>query len=238
MIKLLCPVKEAKITSKYGRRIDPIDKVYAGHMGVDLQGPTRTSVPIYAAEDGVVTVVKSHPTLGNYIIISHNDISIDTLYAHLSTMTVSVGTKVKKGHLIGMMGNTGKTTGIHLHFEVHQGGYKYSNGQPVNVKDPMTFISLDYDIRHLKNDKEGKVEMNVELLKEINDLKKRVSELEKFKPRADLVEPHISHAEHWKWATENGLINGQKPGDFVTRQQLSTVLYRIFNLITGKGKKK
>ena len=88
---------------------------YAGHKGVDIAAPA--GVAIYAAEDGVVkTAVEMNMGYGIHCIISHE--SCDTLYAHCQSLTVEKGDVVKKGDIIGYVGNTGQSTGPHLHFEV------------------------------------------------------------------------------------------------------------------------
>ena len=104
------------------------------HKGVDIAAPTGT--PVYAAESGIVTkVVTGCPDaeknrscgsgFGNHIYITHliNGRKITTVYAHLSSVKVSPGTKVSRGQVIGTVGNTGNSSGSHLHFEVHEGGF-------------------------------------------------------------------------------------------------------------------
>lgn len=92
------------------------------HNGIDIAGPIGT--PIYAAEDGVVNGVANQDlycykgAYGKFVTISHNN-NLTTLYAHLSLQKVSEGQRVKRGELIGYMGNTGFSTGPHLHFTVY-----------------------------------------------------------------------------------------------------------------------
>jgi len=90
-----------------------------GHNGIDVGAPSGTGV--YAAAAGTVLVAKTdggyNGGYGNYIVISHDN-GTQTLYAHLSSVAVSVGTSVSKGDHIGGVGNTGRSTGYHLHFEV------------------------------------------------------------------------------------------------------------------------
>lgn len=230
MTDMICPVEKAKITSPFGKRLDPFSKGYSDHFGVDLQGPTRNSVPIYAAMAGTVTRAVYHDSFGNYIMISHNEKNtLYTLYAHLDSMKVKVGDKVKQGTVIGMMGKTGDATGIHLHFEVHKGGYSYANGKPVYIQNPMNFISLTNDIGSLGEEESLMNEKIAKLEKEIERLNGEIKNLKDSK--ADLNgtgDVHPSHKDHWKWGVDSGLINGQSPRGAVTRQQLVTVLYRFF----------
>ncbi|GKV57709.1 peptidase M23 [Sporosarcina sp. NCCP-2222] len=97
------------------------------HEGIDIARPS--SRDILAADNGVVTDVGYHSTYGNRIVITHNN-GYETLYAHLSSIDVKVGQTVPQGSKIGVMGSTGRSTGMHLHFEVFKGG---SNINPLSV---------------------------------------------------------------------------------------------------------
>ncbi len=93
-----------------------------GYNGVDLAAPVGT--PILAAADGTVIVAKSggyNGGYGSYVVIQHDNGS-QTLYAHASSVSVSVGERVARGEAIGGVGNTGRSTGAHLHFEIRNGG--------------------------------------------------------------------------------------------------------------------
>jgi len=87
------------------------------HDGLDIAGGGS----IVAAQTGTVVRAQSHPTLGNFVDIEHGN-GYTTRYAHLSGMNVSAGQTVQQGQTLGTMGATGNATGVHLHFEVHQGG--------------------------------------------------------------------------------------------------------------------
>jgi len=109
-----------RISSYYGYRLDPIYKVRKFHGGVDFSAPTGTEV--YAPGDGVVEkIIKSRRGYGNTILIDHG-YSYKTKYSHLSKFLVKKGEKVKRGQVIGQVGNTGKSTAPHLHYEVHKNG--------------------------------------------------------------------------------------------------------------------
>lgn len=90
-----------------------------------------------AAGNGIVSSTGSHSTLGNYIMITHsvNGQTMTTVYGHLSSINTSKGAQVSKGQMIGRMGSTGRSSGPHLHFEVHLGTY----GNAVN---PMRYVPL------------------------------------------------------------------------------------------------
>ncbi|HLS66807.1 MAG TPA: peptidoglycan DD-metalloendopeptidase family protein [Pseudogracilibacillus sp.] len=99
------------------------------HSGIDIARTDRsTSPPIYAAESGTVESAGSRNGYGNTVIINHGN-GVKTLYAHMASINVSNGQKVSRGQQIGIMGATGNSTGIHLHFEVHVNG---SVQNPVN----------------------------------------------------------------------------------------------------------
>lgn len=126
-----------RLTSPYGWR-----NIGAGpefHYGVDLANATGT--PIWAAAEGVVSYAAPLSSYGNVVIVTH---SIDgqiytTVYAHLSAFNVSVGQEVTQGQQIAAMGSTGRSTGPHLHFEVHIGPWK---GQAVGSVNPLKYIPL------------------------------------------------------------------------------------------------
>jgi hypothetical protein len=113
-----------RMASGYGYRIDPFYKVRKFHNGMDFSAPTGT--PIYATGDGVVMRADRRSRgFGNHVRIDHG-YGYLTLYAHMSKIMVRPGQKVKRGDVIGLVGNTGKSRGPHCHYEVHL------NGGPVN----------------------------------------------------------------------------------------------------------
>ena len=118
-IPAIMPVKGLdmyRISSNFGRRTDPFYKVQKFHKGMDFSAPTGTK--IYCPGDGVVeTVVLANNGYGNYIIINHG-YGYKTRYAHLQKSLVKKGQKVTRGENIALVGNTGKSTAPHLHYEV------------------------------------------------------------------------------------------------------------------------
>jgi len=113
------PLRQYRVTSRYGIREDPITGNLSMHQGIDLAAPEGTEV--FAAADGVVTAAGFDPVYGNYIIISHSN-NWKSLYGHLSTIDTVLRTNVKSGNFIGRVGSTGQSTGPHLHFELRQDG--------------------------------------------------------------------------------------------------------------------
>ena len=112
--KMQLPVK-AKVTSSYGKREE--DKIVsADHYGIDLGVVIGTTV--VAAMEGTVTLVSNEGEYGTHVKIVNKDIT--TIYAHCSKILVKKGAKIKKGQKIALSGNTGKTTGPHLHFEIRR----------------------------------------------------------------------------------------------------------------------
>jgi murein DD-endopeptidase MepM/ murein hydrolase activator NlpD len=107
------------ISSGFGVRIDPIYKVKKFHYGLDFTA--RVGTPVYATGDG--KVIEAEYNRGGYgmLIVIDNGFGYRTLFAHLSKFYVRKGQKVKRGELIGAVGNTGKSTAPHLHYEVHKG---------------------------------------------------------------------------------------------------------------------
>lgn len=122
-LPLAMPVTDNfRYTSGFGRRWGRM------HEGIDMAGPVGT--PIHVTGDGVVTFAGRSGAYGNLIKIRH-ELGTETRYAHLSRIHVKVGDRVSQGDRIGDMGNTGRSTGPHLHYEVRM------NGRAV---DPMSFI--------------------------------------------------------------------------------------------------
>ena len=115
-------------TSGFGHRIDPIYKTKKMHYGLDFSAPIGT--PVYATGNGTIKKAKKYNSggYGKYIIIDHG-YDYKTLYAHLDEILVKKGSKVHRGDVIGYVGNTGKSTAPHLHYEVH---YKNQKIDPIN----------------------------------------------------------------------------------------------------------
>ena len=113
-----CPSSK-KITSKYGYRIHPIQKVRKLHTGIDIGA--QKGKDVVASASGKVIMAKYYGGYGNCIIVDHGG-GVSTLYAHLSAYSVKVGDTVASGQTIGKIGSTGNSTGPHLHFEVRING--------------------------------------------------------------------------------------------------------------------
>lgn len=123
------PLRDAyRLTSDFGTRWGRL------HGGIDMAAPTGT--PIYAPADGVVTFAGWSSGYGKLVTIQH-EFGIETRYAHQSTIRVEVGQRVSRGDRIGDIGNTGRSTGPHLHYEVRVGG---------ETVDPMIYIRAGNDV--------------------------------------------------------------------------------------------
>ncbi len=134
-VPLAIPVRDTfRFTSGFGIRRDPKGAGRRMHAGVDFAAPKGT--PIYATADGVVVAAERESGYGNVVRIRH-ELGFETVYAHQSRIRVQVGQKVSRGERIGDMGSTGRSTGVHLHYEVHL------NGRPVN---PMTYLEAARDV--------------------------------------------------------------------------------------------
>jgi len=115
-----------EITSMFGERTDPVTNEPATHFGIDYAAPLFTEIK--CAFDGEVSRVEVNEFYGKFIMIKHEN-NTETLYGHLEEALVNIGDKVKKGDIIAKSGNSGKSTGPHLHFEVRE------SGTPVNPED-------------------------------------------------------------------------------------------------------
>ncbi len=111
-----------RVASGFGYRIDPIYKTTKMHAGIDFTAPQGT--PVYATANGRVTTAGNTGNgYGNHVIVNHG-YGYETLYGHLVRVKARNGQEVKRGEVIGWVGSTGKSTGPHLHYEVHKNGTK------------------------------------------------------------------------------------------------------------------
>ncbi|MEK5081058.1 M23 family metallopeptidase [Solibacillus sp. FSL W7-1436] len=125
--------KPIRITSPFGYRVHPVTGKLAHHDGVDIA--CRNPDPILSVKPGKVVRTVKHATLGNYVMIDHGN-KVHTVYGHLSKIFARVGDTVQAGTKIGACGTTGRSTGDHLHFEVHV------NGQWNTPVDPRAYFSF------------------------------------------------------------------------------------------------
>ncbi len=132
---LSAPVHDFAITSAFGYRTDPFNGEAAIHEGIDLQAPFRT--PVRAAAAGRVVFAGRHQSYGNMVEIEHG-FSIRTRYAHLDRISVAEGDKVTLQQQIGLLGESGRASGPHLHYEV------LVDGHP---NDPLNFLKAASDVR-------------------------------------------------------------------------------------------
>jgi murein DD-endopeptidase MepM/ murein hydrolase activator NlpD len=117
-----------RITSRFGTRSDPFTGVRRFHNGIDIANRVGTSVK--AAMEGRVAMTGYNSNYGKYIILTHPE-GFQSLYGHLDSFAVSKGQTVQQGQVIGKMGNTGYSTGSHLHFSI------FKKGEPV---DPFSYL--------------------------------------------------------------------------------------------------
>ncbi len=113
------PVDTGWVSSRFGLREDPFTQQQRFHRGLDFSVPTGT--PVRVTGDGVVFRVEKQRGLGNVVKIDHGD-GVMTVYAHLSQARVKKGQHVRRGEVIALSGNTGRSTASHLHYEVRIGG--------------------------------------------------------------------------------------------------------------------
>ncbi|MDR3138285.1 MAG: M23 family metallopeptidase [Treponema sp.] len=120
------PLRDFRLTSAFGPRVNPVTGVLRNHNGLDLAAPEGTQV--FAARAGVVTEIGEDSVYGKYIIIRHGE-NWASLYGHLSRFETALNREVGSGTLIGRVGSTGQSTGPHLHFELRQNGQARDPGK-------------------------------------------------------------------------------------------------------------
>ena len=109
----------SRITSRYGMRRDPFRRTMAMHAGIDFKAPY--GAPIYATAPGVVVKAGREGAYGKLVEIRHDN-GFTTRYAHMSAIKVRHGARVRRGTVVGRLGNTGRSTGAHLHYETRRHG--------------------------------------------------------------------------------------------------------------------
>jgi murein DD-endopeptidase MepM/ murein hydrolase activator NlpD len=119
---------KGRITDRFGMRRDPFTGMRRFHNGVDLAAPVGT--PVFASMSGKVAMLGYNPTYGKYLILTHPE-GFQTLYGHLDAFRVQKGQSVKQGQRIADMGNSGYSTGSHLHFSI------FRRGEPI---DPFEYL--------------------------------------------------------------------------------------------------
>ncbi len=123
ILPILAPMEDETpsywFSSGFGRRSHPLTGRPQFHNGLDIAAPTGT--PVIATADGVIEEIRKDPSLGNMIQIAHTDSQMRTLYGHLKNYAdgLQVGTEIKRREVIGYVGNSGRSTGTHLHYGVH-----------------------------------------------------------------------------------------------------------------------
>lgn len=217
------PAPGSRVTSPFGTRKHPITGVKSFHQGIDYA--KTGNVPILASASGTVRqYISDKTTYGNVLFIEHNinGKRMDTTYAHLKSKTVKAGDKVKQGQIIGYMGNTGGSTGQHLHFEVHNG--PWLSGQP-NAVNPALYVD--------KESEEDK--MLKELEKKFDELNKKVAVLSN---QVDsMKENGTEEVADWakadaEWAIKNGITeDGSRPAAKVTRQEVWRMIHSLYKLL-------
>lgn len=132
---------EGYITSPFGARRDPIEATVRFHQGVDIAAPVGT--PIYSPTAGVVAAIYEHPTGGRTMILRSQCGKVRYGFCHLSSFEKKVGDRLNVGSMIARSGNSGRSTGAHLHYSVKCGG-EWIDGQYVGGEwvDSAKYIEL------------------------------------------------------------------------------------------------
>jgi murein DD-endopeptidase MepM/ murein hydrolase activator NlpD len=115
-----------KITSRYGNRRDPFTRKLRHHSGTDISAQHGT--PVVATANGTVKVAHYERALGNVVKIDHGE-GVETWYGHMTSMSVKKGDVVERGQAIGKVGSTGRSTGAHIHYEVHVNNRPVDSGK-------------------------------------------------------------------------------------------------------------
>ena len=227
------PINNPKVTSAYGWRT--ILGRQEWHQGVDLvDTKLGAKAPIYAIAEGIVSYTGELSSYGLVVRIKHliGGVKYESLYAHLSQINVKVGQEINQAEIIGMIGQTGNATGVHLHVELHVNGY-WSTGQPL-AKDLLTYVKLSDTPSVIKHDG-GELTMNQydELKQIIEAQNQKIKELEnKLTNKVDTLperDASTSHQAAWEWLKAQTITNGASPQAYLTREQFASLLWRYHN---------
>jgi murein DD-endopeptidase MepM/ murein hydrolase activator NlpD len=134
------PISNFSLSSDFGIRKHPLTGKSHFHTGVDLMSETGDD-KVFSVKPGVVVMSEFHPQYGNTVVVRHSN-GVESLYAHMAQLLVKVGDKVTTDNVLGYIGNTGFSTGKHLHFEILVGGY------PVN---PQKVIRTAQYVQQIQN---------------------------------------------------------------------------------------
>ena len=171
------------------------------HVGIDLVGDSGKN--IYPLTAGVVESINAHGSAyGKHVCVKHTDGKV-SLYAHLAAVYVDKGQKVGPSTVLGREGATGNARGSHLHLEVHQGAYRYPPKNSAPAKCPW-----------LENPAEA---LGIE---------NQVGEVRKV---TNQKEPSAWAKDAWAWAKKEGLVDGTRPLENVTREELAVILRRVLS---------
>jgi murein DD-endopeptidase MepM/ murein hydrolase activator NlpD len=201
----ILPLKETekvRMSSGFGTRFDPIEKVEKLHRGIDLA--TAIGNPVLATADGKVELAGEDGKHGQRVIIKHGDV-YTTAYSHLSTVEVKVGQLVKKGDQLGLSGNSGASTAPHLHYEVQK---------DEDFVNPIYYIT-DYNFKVKTEGDKVEKQMKQSLLKserEKAEAEMVIAREEEERARAEEMkaERALSLAERERERTEQMQIEEQK----------------------------
>ncbi|MFD2445897.1 peptidoglycan DD-metalloendopeptidase family protein [Bacillus sp. CGMCC 1.16607] len=143
---------DGTISDTYGTRL-------GHHKGIDIAAELNT--PVYTVDDGFVSKSYYSDTYGHVIFIKHNN-HLETVYAHLNKREVEEGDQVIKGDTIGRMGNTGRSYGVHLHFEVHQNEWTFEKENALNPTALLGSIEIGNVVQAIVEDNAHYVVKNIE----------------------------------------------------------------------------
>jgi len=146
------PVSSTNISAHFGFRADPFTRRLTMHYGIDFTGSIGT--PVHVTGDGIVLEAEySFNGYGKQILVDHG-FGYKTRYAHLSKVDVKPGEKVKRGEIVGLLGNTGRSTGPHLHYEVL---LRNTSTDPFNYFNDLTMEDYDKMVKYATINKEDSI---------------------------------------------------------------------------------
>ena len=185
---------EGVLTDSFGTR-------NGEHKGIDIAAPIGS--PVYAVDRGTVSKSYYSDTYGHVVFVKHKN-GMETVYAHLQERTVGEGETVEQGEIIGKMGSTGDSSGVHLHFEVHQNEWTFDKKNAVNPMTALGYVEVGQAVAAVR---QGQNEMSIETSGRLHvEEEKSISgQASQHQAKADMKEYIVQKGETlWSIAKRHG----------------------------------
>lgn len=233
---------KCKLTSLYGTRIHPVHGYKDGHRAVDIGMPIGTE--LIAPTDGKIYINAvnnggSSKGYGYYVVLALDNGDF-VLYAHLKALShLKIGTRFKAGEVVAISGNTGTSTGPHVHFEYHSKGFLFRTQTTATKDTAIDPVTVYPQLKGMKGKSlaglkfyQGGLIMDKETKEEIRGIVRE--EIINYFKDLDKLEKEKFNSTSWEDAIENGEVDGKRPRAYATRQEVVELISRALKNIFDK----